>query len=92
MTNAKRDENYVPTLLAVFNTDGATIVPVEVNPSNHSLSVENNTTGSNNGPSPVRALRDENRVPVAMALSDVDGTTLVPLYADADGKLLIDSN
>ncbi len=89
MANASRDGNNVPTLLA-SGTDGSSIVRVKVNATNHSLKVDDNTTGSDNGPT--NALRDENSVPVLMAVSSVDGVTPVAVYADADGNLLIDSN
>ncbi len=88
MTNAKRDENNRTTILAVLNTDGATVSPVEINPANHALSVDNNTTGTDQGPA--RALRDENFVPTMLAVSSVDGITPVALYVDSTGKLLID--
>jgi len=88
MANAKRDENNATTIIGVLNTDGATIVPVEANVVTHALSVDNDTTGSDNGPE--RALRDENSVTTLLAVSSVDGVTLVPLYVDSTGKLLID--
>ena len=88
MSNAVRDENNRPAIVAVLNTDGTTVAPVEINPTTHGLSVNNASTGSDNGPS--RALRDENFVPTMLAVSDVDGTTPVPLYVDSNGKLLID--
>lgn len=89
MVNASRDQNNVPTLLA-SGTDGVSIIRVEVNASNNALKVDNDTTGSDNGPA--NALRDENSVPILMAVSSVDGVTPVAVYADADGHLLIDSN
>lgn len=88
MANAKRDDNNLPTLVAVLNSNGQTVTPVDANPTNHGLSVDNNTTGADNGPS--RALRDENFVPTLLAVSSVDGVTPIALYVDADGKLLID--
>lgn len=88
MTNATRDENNKPAILAVLNTDGTTVTPVEINPTTHGLSVDNNTTGTDQGPA--RALRDENFVPTLLAVSDVDGVTPVALYVDSNGKLLID--
>lgn len=88
MTNAKRDENNVPTMLGVLNTDGTIVTPVKINPANFALKVDNDVTGSDNGPT--YALRDENSVPTMLAVSSADGATLVPLYVDADGKLLID--
>ena len=91
MTNARRDQNNVPTKLAVLNTDGTTVVRLKANPSsNNSMKVDDNTTGSDNGPS--RALRDENMVPTLMAVSSVDGITPVVLYSDSNGNLLIDSH
>ena len=89
MTNAKRDGNYVPTLTALLDSDGATIVNVYGNASNHGVKADDNTTGT--GTLPTNDPRDENRVPVAYALSATDGTTLVPLYADSSGNLLITS-
>lgn len=91
MANAKRDENNVPTLTAVLSTDGETIVNVEVNPTTHVLSVDNDGSGTDNGPSG-RALRDENYVTTLIGVSSVDGVTPVAVYADADGKLLIDGS
>lgn len=91
MTNASRDENNVPTILAVLQSDGATVTPVQVNPSNHGLSVDDNTTGTDQGPG-ARALRDGNFVTTLMGVSSVDGVTPVALYTTSDGKLYIDSN
>ena len=89
MANAKRDENNIPTLTAVLNTDGETIVNVEAVASTHLLSVNNDVTGSDNGPAD-RAARDENYVTTLIGVSDVDGTTPVAVYANASGELLID--
>ena len=89
--NAKKDENGVSTLLGVLNTDGETLVRVKVNAgSNNSLKVDDNTTGSDNGPD--IAPRDQNFIPAVMALSSVDGVTPVVVYSDSNGNLLIDSN
>ena len=88
MSNASRDNNNVPTLLAVLDTNGATLVPVEV--VSNTLSVELGTTGVDNGPSD-RALRDENSVTTLIGVSSVDGVTPVAVYADSEGRLLIDN-
>lgn len=91
MTNAKRDDNNVPTLLATLDSDGNTTVRVKVNvSSSNAMSIDDNTTGSDNGPD--IAPRDENFVPALMAVSSVDGVTPVVVYADSNGKLLINSN
>lgn len=41
MANAKRDQNYVTTLLAVSNVDGITPVALWADPSTHRLLVNN---------------------------------------------------
>lgn len=40
MENAKRDQNFVPTLLGVSNVDGATPVPIYADPVTHRLLVD----------------------------------------------------
>jgi len=90
MANAKRDGNYKPTLIALLESDGATIIPIEVEPVYHTLAIDDNTTGSDNGPTPERAIRDGNYVTTLIGLSSADGVTPVAVYATADGKLLID--
>lgn len=91
MTQAKRDQNNIPTILAVSETDGSTPVDIQAEASNHGVIVEDSTGGSdltgNN------ALRDDNGEPTIMAVSEDDGVTPVPLYADPITKaLLINSN
>ena len=90
MAEAARDENNVPTLTAVLDSDGATVTRVEADPTSHVISVDDNTTGSDNGPD--RAVRDENFVTTLIGVSSVDGVTPVAVYANSDGELLIDSN
>lgn len=89
MANASRDENEVTTLLGALQSDGVTIVPVTADPTSHSLSVDDNTTGTDFGVP--NAPRDENHIPVLVAVSSADGVTPVIVYATSDGKLLIDS-
>lgn len=90
MADAKRDQNNVPTILGVLESDGQTVVPIEVNvSSNNALSVHDDTTGTDNGPS--ISPRDSNFVPALVAVSSVDGVTPVVVYATADGKILINS-
>jgi len=88
MANASRDNNNIPVKLALLNTDGSTLVPVQANPSTHSLKYDDGVTGSDNGG---HISRDENFVTTMCAVSSSDGTTLVPLYATSAGKLLIKS-
>lgn len=89
MTQAARDQNYVPTLIAVLDSDGQSIVKVKADPATNKLQVADAETGSDFGPA--NALRDESYVPTLMAVSSVDGVTPVVVYADSDGKLLVDS-
>lgn len=89
MTEAKKDNNQIPVSLATSNADGETPVLFEANPTNHGLTVEDNTTGSDL--SDDIASRDNNGIPVAMAVSEADGVTPVAIYADSSsGALLVD--
>jgi hypothetical protein len=90
MANAARDANYVPTLLGTSNADGITPMRVYVDPTAHSLDIDDDTTGSDLSGNV--ASRDANYVPVLMGVSSADGITPTPIYGDpATGKLLIDS-
>ena len=44
MSNAKRDDNYIPTLLAVSNADGSTPVSLYADPTTHRLLVSASVT------------------------------------------------
>lgn len=90
MSNASRDENNVPTLLGGLETDGKTLVRIKADPTSHALSVDDDVTGSDHGPT--NAPRDENSVPALMGVSSADGKTPVVIYATSAGELLIDSN
>ena len=83
--NAPKDENSVSTLLGVLGTDGKTIVPIKAN--SNRLSVSDGTSGSDNGPT--NALKDENSVSTLMAVSSAADGTPVVVYADVNGKLLV---
>lgn len=89
MANASKDENGVSTLLGTLNSDGRTTIRVQVNASTHSLKVDDNTTGSDNGPT--NAPKDQNNVPALLAVSSADGITPVVVYADSSGNLLVKS-
>lgn len=89
MTNAYRDENGVPTLIAAKNTDGATIMRLRADSSTHALSVDDGTAGTDKGPT--NDLRDENGATCLMAVSSSDGQTPVILYTDANNLLLLKS-
>jgi len=93
MTNAKRDQNNVPTLICASSTDGETIVAICSDPVVRGLCVEDASTGSDNGNNSGNASRDENNVTVLMAVSSVDGVTPIEVYANPlTNKILIDSN
>lgn len=89
VANAERDENGVAVTLGVLDSDGETTEQITADPTTHTLEADDDTTGSDNGPTDAK--RDENGVPVAMAVSSVDGETPVALYVDSSGKLLTDS-
>lgn len=89
MADASRDENFVPTLLGALESDGTTLVRINADPTGHALGVDDDTTGSDFGPS--NAPRDNNYVPALLAVSSEDGVTPVVVYATSDGLLLIDS-
>lgn len=90
MANAKLDQNSNPAIIALLNTNGTTITRIECDPSTHALSIDDNTTGSDNGGN--AADFDENgRTTLFAESSDGDGV-LVALYVNSDGELLIDSS
>lgn len=89
MSNANRDQNNVPTLIAVSSADGVTIDRVLVAPTNHGLQISDDITGTDYGTP--NAKRDENSVPCLMGVSSDDGVTPVAVYTDGSGKLLVQS-
>ena len=90
--NALHDQNGKPTIIATSNVD-TSIVRVTANVSNnHGLSINDNTTGSDIGNNGGIANINENGISVMTALSSAGDGTLVEVYCDANGKLLINSN
>lgn len=89
MAEAKRDQNFITTILGVASEDGVTPRNVGIT-ADHSLEVDDDTTGSDL--SGDDAYRDQNFVTTMIAVSEDDGVTPVPLYVNSDGKLLVDSN
>lgn len=92
MSNALHDENSRPTIICASSTNGTDVVQVcaEVN---HSLCVDDNTTGSDNGNNDGNAMLDENSVPVWLVESSDGSGDLIEVYADpATGKVLINKN
>lgn len=88
MPNAIKDSNNVPVMIGILNTDGSTVSLIYATPA-HLLNIDDNTTGSDNGP--INAKRDENVETVLMAVSSSDGVTPVCLYVDSSNNLLVDS-
>lgn len=88
--DASLDENSVPTLIAALDSDGETITRVQASPTTHGLIINDDTTGSDNGPE--NALHDGNGRPTLIAVSSADGITPVVVYVDSNGALLVDSS
>jgi hypothetical protein len=84
---AIRDENHVPSILAVSNADGVDTVAVLANESTHAVLIDDGVGGSSLSGS-IDA-RDENRVVAFMAVSSADGVTPIPIYADSVTKKLL---
>lgn len=90
MADASIDANSNATITGRLNTNGTTVTRVQVDPSTHALSVDDNTTGSDHGGT--IAATDSNGRPTMFAVSNADGVTLVALYVNSSGELLIDSS
>lgn len=90
MAETKKDDNQVPVMMGVLNTDGSTPTRVYSDPSTHVLITGNGSTGSDLGNN--NASRDNSGNPVLLAVSSSDDTTPVPLYVDSSGNLLIKSS
>lgn len=89
MANAAIDANSKQTITARLNTDGLTVTRIKAAPSTHAMSIDDNTTGSDNGGT--YAATDSNGRTAMFAVSSADGVTLVALYANSSGQLLVDS-
>jgi len=87
MAETKRDNNQVPVIMGVLNTDGVTPTRMEADPTTHVLDISDGTTGSDFGQE--HAARDNSGNPVATA-TDANGA-IINLYVDSSGNLLIDS-
>lgn len=87
MANAGTDESRAKSMTAILNTDGSTIEALTANPASHGLSVDDNATGSNNGP--MMEKHDDNHVPTLYALSNTGDDTRVPLYASVNGNTVM---
>lgn len=89
MANASKDQNGRNSLIGVLESSGELVIAVQANPTTHRLSIADATTGSNYGPA--NALPDGNFVSTLLGVSYLDGVTIVPIYCDSNGNLLVDS-
>ena len=89
MAESVRDDNRVASMTGVLDTNGTTIVRIKANPTTHIIDALDAETGSDFGGD--NAIRDNNGVPVLLALSSSDGTTPVPLYVGSTGQIMIKS-
>ena len=90
---AKHDENTRPTMIAVSNADGDTVVKAQANPVSHYLIAQDATGGSDNGNNNDVAMIDENGVAVMTALASDGSGKIIELYINPLTKqLLINSN
>ena len=89
MAETKRDNNQNFVMTGALNTDGNTPARIYANPASHILQTSDGDSGSNVGGdiSP----RDNNGVPVLMAVSNDDEMSPVNLFVDSNGNLLIKS-
>lgn len=88
MAEAVRDQNHVPSLLGVLDSDGVTTIRIKATPSGK-LAVDDGVDGTDNGPE--NADRDQNHVTSLMGVSSDDLVTPVVAYATIDGKLKVQS-
>ncbi len=89
-TTALIDASGRQSITGVLNTDGITIVRAEVNPSNHGLIVNDAGTGSDAGGGTAEI--DANGRETWFVESSNNDGTLVAVYINASGEILVDSN
>lgn len=92
MADAKRDNNYITTLIAVSNVDGATSVPLYADPTTHrllvsaSLNVET-PTGTVNGVNVTFTVLNTPKIVIIDGLCRFSGLG----YTYASGTITVDS-
>lgn len=88
MAEATRDTNHKTVGIGVSSVDFVTPLQLRVNPSTNYLLVQI----SSDTITPVslsQNKRDQNFIPTVYGVSNDDGTTLIPIRTDTDGKLLV---
>lgn len=92
VSNASRDQNGVPALICASESDGQTVIPIQANPTLHAVIVQDGTSGVDAGNNGGSAMRDQNGVPVLLALSSAGDGSIVEVYGEPiTGSILIDS-
>ena len=88
MSNAIRDENHVPVLLALSYVDGITLVPIKINSSNTGVEIDTVNTVST---AAMNAARDGNHKETLMGVDSVSGDP-IPVFANpTTGGILVGS-
>lgn len=85
---AKKDQNSVPTATGVSSVDGVTPVSLRVDPATGWLLAETISDSITAATSLNQCRIDQNDVSTIYGVSDLDGTTLIPIRTDSNGYLL----
>lgn len=88
--NAVIDGSNVSSMIASVSTPLVAPIRIYANPTTHGIWLEDNTTGTNYGLTDVK--HDDNGKECLSAVSNSDGTTVVPLYANGGHQLLVSSS
>jgi|TARA_R100000789_G_C3003463_1_gene149475 hypothetical protein len=87
MTNVIRDNNHIPSILALSYVDGTTLVPIKIDSSNGGIEID---ISNNVSTAAMDAARDGNHVPTLMGVDSVSGNP-IPIFADpTTGSILVD--
>lgn len=88
---AKKDQNFVNTMLVEQNNSTNDTILIYANPVSHGILIDDGTGGMDFGSQ--NAKRDQNFVTVSMAASSSNGTTPISLYGNAGTHgLLVNSS
>ena len=88
MANAKIDNNNIPTIIGVLNTNGITPTIIKANPIYHLLNINDGSSGSDLGGD--IASRDDNGN-ITLTATDANNN-IIPLYVDSSGNLMVKSS
>ncbi len=90
--NSLKDENGRPTMIGISSVDGKTVKQVLGAPNNdNSICVSDAATGSDVGNNNGVAVLDDNSVACLIVESSTGDNSLVNLYVDDLGNLLVNS-